>query len=237
MPGLLTSVLVAPLLGLLVLLAIPSSSPRRIRIWANLASFISALLTLLPALGFNNKQDFQFVEKLPWIPSLGASYHIGLDGISLPLIIMTGFITFLAILSSWNVIETRVKEYYGWFLFLQFAMTGVFLALDFLLFFVFWEMVLIPMYFIIAIWGGERRAYASMKFLIYTVVGSVLMLIGGILLHWQHFQATGIRSWDLFDLMRTPLSASTETLIFWALFAGFAVKESPIASRPAFNAR
>ncbi len=224
MPGLLTSVLVAPLLGLLVLVAIPSSSPRRIRIWANLASFVSALLTLLPAFSFNNNQDFQFVEKLPWIPSLGASYHIGLDGISLPLIIMTGFITFLAILSSWNVIETRVKEYYGWFLFLQFAMTGVFLALDFLLFFVFWEMVLIPMYFIIAIWGGERRAYASMKFLIYTVVGSVLMLVGGILLHWRHFQATGVRSWDLFDLMSTPLSASTETWIFWALFAGFAVK-------------
>ena len=182
MLGSLTSVLAAPLLGLLVLIAIPSSSPRRIKLWANIASFVSAMLTLLPALTFNNNQDFQFVEKLPWIPSLGASYHIGLDGISLPLIMMTGFITFLAILSSWNAIATREKEYYGWFLFLQFAMTGVFLALDFLLFFVFWEMVLIPMYFIIAIWGGERRAYASMKFLIYTVVGSVLVLAGSYVL-------------------------------------------------------
>ena len=224
MLGILTSLLVAPLIGLLVLLAIPSSSPRRIKIWANFASLVSALMTLPLLTNFDRNQDFQFVERLPWIPSIGASYYLAVDGISLLLLVMTGFITFLAILSSWNAIDTRVKEYYACFLFLQFSMMGVFLSLDFLLFFVFWEMVLIPMYFIIAIWGAERRAYASIKFLIYTVAGSVLMLVGGIALHWQHFLATGVRTFAIDELMNTPLSLTMELWIFWALFAGFAVK-------------
>ena len=224
MLGILTSLLAAPLIGLLVLLAIPSSAHRRIKIWANVSSLVSALITVPLLINFDRGADFQFVERLPWIPSIGASYYLGVDGISLLLLVLTGFISFLAILSSWNAIDKRVKEYYCWFLFLQFSMMGVFLALDFLLFFLFWEMVLIPMYFIIAIWGGERRAYASIKFLIYTVVGSILMLVGGIALHWQHFLTSGVRTFAIDELMKTPLTLTMELWIFWAFFAGFAVK-------------
>ena len=221
---LLTFVLFLPLLGLLVLLAIPAGQTRPIKIWANLVSLLSALSTLPLCVQFNSASDFQFVEKYSWIPSLGASYHLGLDGISLVLVTLTGFVSFLALASSWACIQLRVKEYYAWFLLLQFAMIGVFLSLDFLLFFFFWEAVLIPMYFIIAIWGGERRAYASMKFLIYTVIGSILMLVGGLVLHFEHFRQFHVRTFDILELMNTELNPNLEMWIFWAFFAGFAVK-------------
>ena len=221
---LLTSVLIAPLVGLLVLLAIPAGQTKLIKLWANFASLVGALLTLPLCMQFNPALDFQFVEKRSWIPTLGASYHLGLDGISLVLVVLTGFVTFLALVGSWSAIEVRVKEYYAWFLFLQFGMMGVFLSLDFLLFFFFWEVVLIPMYFIIAIWGGERRSYASMKFLIYTVIGSILMLVGGLALHFEHFRQYQVRTFDITQLMKTDLPATLEMWIFWALFAGFAVK-------------
>src|SRR6185312_17106506 len=149
---------------------------------------------------------FQFVERASWIPTIGANYHIGIDGLGLLLVMLTTVVGFLAILSSWNAIENRLKEYYAFFLLLQTAMLGVFMALDLLLFFVFWETVLVPMYFIIAIWGGQRRGYAAIKFLIYTLIGSVLMLLGILTLYFQHYTQFQTYSFGLADLMRVQLS-------------------------------
>jgi NADH-quinone oxidoreductase subunit M len=224
MDHILSIVLFTPLAGLLVLLFIPSSNARAIKIWANLAALIGFLVSLPLVFQFDRTKDFQFVEKASWIPSLGASYHLGIDGIGLLLVMLTTAIGVIAILSSWNAIQDRLKEYYAFFLLLQTGMLGVFMALDFLLFFIFWETVLIPMYFIIAIWGGQRRAYASIKFMIYTMIGSVLMLLGILMLYFQHYAQFQTYSFDITDLMRMQLPDTIQWWVFWAFFLGFAVK-------------
>jgi len=224
MDHILSIVLFTPLVGLLVMLFIPSSNARSIKLWANAVAFVGFLVSLPLVFDFDRTKDFQFVERAPWIPSLGASYHLGIDGLGLLLVMLTTLIGVIAILSSWNAIHDRLKEYYAFFLLLQTAMLGVFMALDFLLFFVFWETVLVPMYFIIAIWGGQRRVYAAIKFIIYTLIGSVLMLLGILTLYYQHFQQFQTLSFDITDLMRTTLSPSIAWWVFWAFFVGFAVK-------------
>jgi NADH-quinone oxidoreductase subunit M len=224
MDHILSIVLFTPLAGLLVLLFIPSSNPRGIKLCANIAALIGFLVSLPLAFQFDSSQDFQFVEKASWIPTLGATYHLGIDGLGLLLVMLTTAIGVIAILSSWNAIQDRLKEYYSFFLLLQTGMLGVFMARDFLLFFVFWETVLVPMYFIIAIWGGARRGYASIKFMIYTLIGSVLMLLGILMLYFQHYTQFQTYSFDIADLMRLQLTDSLQWWIFWAFFLGFAVK-------------
>ncbi len=224
MDHILSIVLFTPLVGLLVMLFIPSSNARAIKLWANAVALVGFLVSLPLVFSFDRTRDFQFVEKAKWIPTLGASYHIGIDGLGLLLVMLTTLIGVIAILSSWNAIHERLKEYYAFFLLLQTAMLGVFMALDFLLFFVFWETVLVPMYFIIAIWGGERRVYAAIKFIIYTLIGSVLMLLGILTLYYQHYLQFQTLSFDITDLMRTTLPANLQWWIFWAFFVGFAVK-------------
>ena len=207
MDHILSVVLWTPLVGLLVLLVIPSSNERAIKMWANIASFIGFLVCLPLLFGFDRTQDFQFVEKVNWIPSIGASYHLGIDGFGLLLVVMTGLLSFLSILSSWNAITFRLKEYYGHFLLLEFACMGVFMALDFFLFFVFWELVLVPMYFIIAIWGGPRRVYSSIKFVIFTLFGSILMLLGILTLYHEHYRQFQVLTFDIGELIRTSVPA------------------------------
>ena len=224
MDHILSIVLFTPLAGLLLLLFIPSSNARAIKVWANAASFVGFLVSLPLVFYFDRTKDFQFVEKAPWIPTLGATYHIGIDGLGLLLVMLTTLVGFIAILSSWNAIHDRLKEYYCFFLLLQTAMLGVFMALDFLLFFIFWETVLVPMYFIIAIWGGPRRGYAAIKFIIYTLIGSVLMFLGILTLYFQHYMQFQVYSFDIADLMRTQVSAGVQWWVFWAFFVGFAVK-------------
>jgi len=224
MEHILSLVLLTPLVGFLVLLAIPGSKTTAIKIWANIASFAGFVVCLPLVAAFDRTKDFQFAEKADWIPSIGASYHLAIDGYSLLLVVLTGLLGFLSILSSWNAIDKRLKEYYGSFLLLQVGMLGVFMALDFLLFYVFWELVLVPMYFIIAIWGGERRVYAAIKFIIYTLAGSVLMLLGILTLYVKHFEQTGMRSFDIASLMNTQLDPGLQWWVFWAFFVGFAVK-------------
>jgi NADH-quinone oxidoreductase subunit M len=224
MEHILSIVLFTPLAGLLVLLLIPSSNARAIKLWANVAGFIGFLVSLPLVFQFDHTKDFQFVENASWIPTLGARYHLGIDGLGLLLVMLTTVVGFIAILCSWNAIQDRLKEYYAFFLLLQVGMLGVFTSLDFLLFFVFWETVLIPMYFIIAIWGGQRRLYAAIKFMIYTSIGSVLMLLGILTLYYQHFQQFHVLSFDIADLMRTQVSPAVGWWIFWAFFVGFAVK-------------
>jgi NADH-quinone oxidoreductase subunit M len=224
MDHILSIVLFTPLVGLLVLLFIPSSKPNAIRWWANIASFIGFLVCLPLVFNFDRTKDFQFIEKASWIPSIGASYHLGIDGYSLLLIVLTGLLGFLSILSSWRAIEQRLKEYYANFLVLQVGMLGVFMARDLLLFFVFWELVLVPMYFIIAIWGSHRRVYAAFKFIIYTLIGSVVMFLGILALYSQHYSQFQVYTFDAVELMRTSLPANLQWWVFWAFFLGFAVK-------------
>src|SRR5437763_4731814 len=224
MDHILSIVLFTPLVGLLVLLFVPASNARAVKLCANAAALLGFLVSLPLVLNFDPAKDYQFVEKGPWIPSLGATYHIGIDGFALLLVMLTTLVGFLAILSSWNSVHDRLKEYYAFFLILQTGMLGVFMSLDFLLFFVFWETVLVPMYFIIAIWGGPRRGYASIKFLIYTLIGSVLMLLGILMLYWQYYNQFHVYSFEVSELMRLSLPGNVQWWVFWAFFLGFAVK-------------
>ncbi len=224
MQHILSIVLFTPLVGLLVLLFIPGSNARAVKLWANVASFIGFLVSLPLVFQFDHTKDFQYVERADWIPSIGASYHLGIDGFSLLLVMLTTVLGFLSILSSWTAIQDRLKEYYAFFLLLQVGMLGVFMSLDFLLFFVFWETVLVPMYFIIAIWGGARRMYAAIKFMIYTLIGSVLMFLGILTLYFQYFNQYQNYSFDIADLMKANVPAGMAWWVFWAFFLGFAVK-------------
>jgi len=224
MDHILSIVLFTPLAGLIVLLFIPGSNALAVKVWANVASFFGFLVSLPLVFQFDRTKDFQFVERANRIPSIGASYHLGIDGFSLLLVMLTTLLGFLSILSSWTAIQDRLKEYYAFFLLLQVGMLGVFMSLDFLLFFVFWETVLVPMYFIIAIWGGQRRMYAAIKFMIYTLIGSVLMFLGILTLYFQYYSQYQAYSFDIADLMKANLPATMAWWVFWAFFLGFAVK-------------
>src|SRR5450432_1063857 len=222
---LLSIILLTPLAGLAVLLFIPGTSKDLIRVWANLVGFAGFLISLPLVSRFQvGRPGFQFEERAEWIPTLGANYHIGVDGISLLLIILTTLMGFIAILCSWNAIQDRVKEYYAMFLILQTGMIGVFLSLDFFLFYVFWELVLVPMYFIIGVWGGPRKLYAAIKFFMYTLAGSVLMLLGILTLYFQHFHQFGFYTFEIADLTKLSLPLGLQQWVFWSFFIGFAIK-------------
>ena len=206
---LLSIVLLTPMAGLAVLLFIPGTSKGLVRVWANLVGFAGFLISLPLVSRFQKGvPGFQFEERMDWIPSLGAHYHIGMDGISLLLVMLTTLMGFIAILCSWNGIQDRVKEYYAMFLLLQTGMIGVFISLDFFLFYVFWELVLVPMYFIIGIWGGPRKLYATIKFFLYTLAGSVLMLLGILTLYFQHYGQFAFYSFEISDLRWRNLSVT-----------------------------
>ena len=151
-------------------------------------------------------------------------FHIGIDGISLLLIMLTTLMGFIAVLGSWSAVQDRVKAYYAMFLLLQAGMIGVFISLDFFLFYVFWELVLVPMYFIIGVWGGPRKLYAAIKFFLYTLAGSVLMLLGILTLYFQHYQQFHVYSFEIADLMKVSLPLATQQIVFWSFFIGFAIK-------------
>jgi NADH-quinone oxidoreductase subunit M len=222
---LLSIILFTPLAGLAVLLFIPASQKNAIRVWANLATFAGMLVSLPLASRFDRTASgFQMVESADWVPSIGAKYLIGIDGISLLLILLTTVVGFLAVLSSWSAIEDRVKEYYAMFLLLQTGMLGVFMSLDFFLFYVFWELVLVPMYFIIGVWGGPRKLYAAIKFFLYTLAGSVLMLLGILTLYFQYHEQFGSYTFQISELMKLDLPLGIQQWVFWAFFIGFAIK-------------
>ncbi len=177
---LLSIVLLTPLAGLFVLLLLPSGNKELIRVWANLAALAGFLVSLPLVWRFQHGRPGIPVrrEDATGSPRWASHYHLGMDGISLLLVMLTTLMGCVAMLCSWSAIEDRVKEYYAMFLLLQTGMIGVFLSLDFFLFYVFWELVLVPMYFIIGVWGGPRKLYAAIKFFLYTLAGSVLMLLG-----------------------------------------------------------
>ncbi|HLH17712.1 MAG TPA: NADH-quinone oxidoreductase subunit M [Bryobacteraceae bacterium] len=221
----LSIVLFTPLAGLAVLLLLPGRNKNLVRVWANLAALAGFAVSLPLVWRFQRGlAGFQFEERADWIPSLGAHYHIGIDGISLLLLMLTTLMGFVAVLCSWSAVQDRVKEYYAMFLLLQAGMIGVFISLDFFLFYIFWELVLVPMYFIIGVWGGPRKLYAAIKFFLYTLAGSVLMLLGILTLYFEHYAQFHTYSFEISDLMRVSLPLGTQQLVFWAFFLGFAIK-------------
>jgi NADH-quinone oxidoreductase subunit M len=222
---LLSIILFTPLAGMLVLLFLPSSNKSLIKVWANIAALAGFVVSIPLAMNFDKTgEGFQFVEKFDWIPSLGVKYYLGVDGISMLLVMLTTLMGFIAVLSSWNAIEDRIKQYYAMILLQQAGMIGVFISLDFLLFYVFWEVVLVPMYFLIGVWGGPRKLYAAIKFFLYTMAGSVLMLLGILTLYFQHFQQFGFFTFDISELLKLNLPLGLEQAVFWAFFIGFAIK-------------
>src|SRR5687767_14142118 len=175
--------------------------------------------------GFNPvSAEYQFVERYSWLPDFGVSYHVGVDGISLLLVVLTTFLTPIALLCSWESIEVRVREFLFFMLALEAAMIGVFISLDLFLFYVFWDAMLIPMYFLIGIWGYDRRIYAATKFILYTMAGSVLMLIAIIWIAYYHRAVTGVPSFDLVDLYALDVPGGMQTWLFLAFAVAFAIK-------------
>src|SRR5512133_528586 len=173
----LSLILFVPSAASLLLFFLPTKKPELLRMAAFLASLIPLVLTLVLWLRFDPAvQGYQFVENTPWYPAIGSSYHLGVDGLSLPMVLLTTLLTPLAILASGSI-KAHQKGFLMLFLFLETGMLGVFLTLDLLLFFVFWESGLLPMYFIINQWGGENRGYASLKFILYTMAGSLGLLL------------------------------------------------------------
>jgi len=227
----LSIILFTPLVGALVLLFVPKENKDAVRWIANLFSLGGLLVSMPLVPWFWDKRfepGFKFIEGVTnnWIPSIGAGYVLGIDGISFLLIMLTTLLGWISILSSWTAIETRVKEYYIWFLVLQTGMLGVFMALDFFLFFVFWEAMLVPMYLLIGIWGGPRKLYAAIKFFLYTLAGSVLMLLGILYLYFNHHALTGVYTFSITELYTTApqIPFHFAVWLFFAFFVAFAIK-------------
>ena len=213
----LTAVVFLPLAGAVMLFFVKESLVR----WTALVVALTDLGLSLPLwLLFDpSTPRMQFTERVSWIASPSINYSIGIDGISLPLLLLTTFLTPLCVLASWKAIEARIREFMATMLIMETAMLGVFVALDLVLFYVFWEAMLIPMYLIIGVWGGPNRLYAAMKFFLYTLVGSVLLLIA-ILVVFFH----GGQTFDMLLLSRVGYSPTVQNWVFWAFFVAFAVK-------------
>ena len=187
----LSLILFTPLIGALLLLFVNKQNENAIRWIANVVAFVGFAISIPLWFWVNPRiAEYQLVERMQWIPSVGAEYFIGVDGFSTLLILLTTMMGFIAVLSSWTAISERVKEYYIFLLILQTGMLGAFMALDFLLFFLFWEVMLVPMYFLIGIWGSANRLYSAIKFFLYTLVGSVVMLLGILALYFYAYSVT-----------------------------------------------
>ncbi len=221
-PNLLTLITFTPLVGAIVVLFIPKDNEKGIKWWSTIISLVPLVLSVILWFGYNQAQGgIQFEEIYEWIPSIGVQYHLGVDGLSVPLIFLTSLLTTLCLFYSSYVINVRVKEYFLLFLMLEMGMFGVFMSLDLFLFYVFWEIGLVPMYFLIGVWGGARREYAAIKFFIYTLCGSVAMLLAFIGIYFT----TG--TFDIIEAAAKQPFAGNFTLMslaFWAIFLGFAIK-------------
>jgi NADH-quinone oxidoreductase subunit M len=219
--GLLSASIWLPILAGTVLLAIGRDENAHATRWLALAAAVASFLVTLPlATTFDvASAAMQFEEKLPWIERFKVNYHLGVDGISVWFVLLTAFITIIVVISAWEVITERVHQYMGAFLILSGLMVGVFSALDGLLFYVFFEATLIPMYIIIGVWGGPRRVYAAFKFFLYTLLGSLLMLVALLYLYYKSGGSFAILDWH-----RLPLPLGAQSLLFFAFFAAFSVK-------------
>ena len=221
----LTTIIFIPVAGAILIAFLPNLSGRLIKRLAAVSTLVPLALSLALFFAFDKSPGaagvFQFEEKTSWIPTINAYYHLGVDGLSLPLIVLMTLLGFLVVLISWKI-NLRPREYFAWLLLLETSILGVFASLDLLLFFLFWEIEVIPMYFLISIWGAGRKEYSAIKYVIYTLFGSALMLAGILSLYFT----TG--SLSMVDIARTGLDSFTAVIpaaaIFFLLFIGFAVK-------------
>ena len=221
----LSIILFEPLVGALLLLLISRQNENAIKWVANVTALAGFVISIPLWFWYNpGSGDFQFIERAPWIPSVGAEYFLGVDGLSVLLILLTTMMGFIAVLSSWTAITERVKEYYIFLLVLQTGMLGAFMSLDFLLFFLFWEVMLVPMYFLIGIWGSSNRLYSAIKFFLYTLVGSVVMLLGILALYFYNHTLTGVYTFDVTVFHKIAVPYNLQWWIFLAFFLGFAIK-------------
>jgi NADH-quinone oxidoreductase subunit M len=221
---LLTLTVFVPTVGALAILFLKESQRDLIRLIALISSLLSFVLSYFLFKGFEASDAFQFIERAPWIPNYGIGYHIGVDGISLLLVMLTTFITPVTILSSFDAIPRRVKGFMAALLVMETGMLGVFVALDIFLFYIFWEAMLIPMYLIIGIWGGENRLYASIKFVLFTMLGSLLMLVAILALYSQGNTQLGHYTTDYLELATLSLSRTAQIWMFLAFALSFAIK-------------
>ncbi len=224
----LTSIVALPVAGAILLLLVKGDEERSAPLVRNIALMVSVLVfaeTLLLWARFNTgSSEFQFVERHAWIPAFGIEYFVGVDGISLLLLVLTAFLTPLALLGSWESVHKHTRAFSIFVLLLESAMMGVFISLDLFLFYIFWDAMLVPMYFLIGIWGYDRRIYASIKFMLYTMAGSVLMLLAILGLAYVHYTSTGSYSFDLLKLYEEQLTGHQQFWFFLAFALAFAIK-------------
>ena len=213
-----------PLAGAVALLFLKRGADKAVRVAALAVSLLTFAASLAFLAGFDGASGGpEFVERAAWL-GRGLDYHVGVDGISLFLVLLATFLTPVALLSSWRTIDERVKEFAAFMLLLETGMIGVFVAQNLFLFYVFWEVMLIPMYFLIGIWGGRRRVYAAMKFVLFTMSGSLLMLVGIFVLHAAYYRATGAYSLAIADLAAASFAPGLQTGLFLAFGLAFAIK-------------
>ena len=222
---LLSALIALPLIGGALILAIPATARTAIRAAATLVALLEMLLSFplwwrLDPHGIG----WQFAERRDWIPSLGATYHLGVDGISVLLALLTTVITAITVIGAYGAVEQRGKQFYALILALEAGMLGTFFALDVLLFYVFWEAMLIPMYLLIGVWGGPRRIYAAIKFFLYTMAGSVLMLVAILTLYFMQKRLTGVATFDLDAFYALPIAGGAQNWLFLAFAVAFAIK-------------
>lgn len=220
----LTFLIFAPIAGAFLLVLFPSGKDTAVRVFSLLVSTFVFAVSVILFLKFEPNAAFQFGENVIWVSRFNIHYHVAVDGISLLLVCLTTFLTPIVILSSWNAVTNRVKSYHMAFLVLEAAIIGAFCALDLFLFYVFWELLLIPMYLIIGVWGGKRRIYAAVKFFLFTAVGSFLMFFAIIYLVVQHQRVTHTLSFYLMDYYHAGLGPEAAFLTFWAFALAFAIK-------------
>ncbi|HSW57906.1 MAG TPA: NADH-quinone oxidoreductase subunit M [Dehalococcoidales bacterium] len=218
--GLLDIIIFLPVIGAIVLVCWPHPAEKLVKIFAAVVTAVPLALTVYLYNAFNHTAGMQFETKLAWIPAINAFYHVGVDGISLPLVLLMSLLGFLVVLISWKI-HDRVREYFIWLLVLETAVLGVFSSLDLLLFFIFWEIVLIPMYFLISIWGTGHRKYSAFKYVVYTLAGSAFMLAGILALY---FTTGSLNMLEIQELIPAASAAIPLTAIFFLLMVGFAVK-------------
>ena len=220
--SLLSLITFLPLIAAILVLLLPKDNAKLIRTVATCAAGITFILSVQMLLQMDRSAvSMQLIEKFPWIPAFNVQYQVGIDGLSAPLIVLTTFLTFLSVLASFGI-ESRIKEYFFWFLMLETGMLGVFIALDFFLFYIFWEVMLIPMYFLIGIWGGPKKEYAAIKFFLYTLFGSIFMLVAILAIYFHSTPHT----FDILYLTQNnaQFTGKFAVIAFLFLFIAFAIK-------------
>ena len=221
---LLSAVTFIPLIGVALLMLVDRENKNLIRTITLVTGIIDFLVSLPLYFMFKNTSDMQFVERYTWIKDWGVEYHMGIDGISLFMVLLTTFTCVICYISTWKAIDKHVREFNISMLVLQTAMIGVFCALDFVLFYFYWEMMLIPMYLLIGVWGGANRIYATIKFFVYTMAGSVLLLLAILLLYVHQHEVTGVWSFAIMNYHGLSITPMLQFWLFLCFFIAFAIK-------------